>query len=55
MNALEIYLNEVERQLDRNVKIIRSDRGGEYYKRYDETRQHPSSFAKLLQKRDICA
>ena len=55
VNALEIYLNEVERQLDRKVKIIRSDRGGEYYRRYDETRQHPGSFAKLLQKRGICA
>ena len=28
MDALEIYLNEVEKQLDRKVKIIRSDRGG---------------------------
>jgi len=37
------------------VKIIRYDRGGEYYERYDETRQHPGTFAKLLQKRDICA
>jgi len=37
------------------VKIIRYDRGGEYYGRYDETRQHLGSFAKLLQKRGICA
>ena len=35
VNALEIYLNEIERQLDRKVKIIRSDKGGEYYGRYD--------------------
>ena len=55
VNVLEIYLNEVERQLDRNVKIVRSDRGGEYYGRYDETRQHSGPFAKLLQKRSICA
>ncbi|RDX66048.1 hypothetical protein CR513_55234, partial [Mucuna pruriens] len=47
VDALEIYLNEVERQLDRKVKVVRSDRGDEYYKRYDETRQHPSSFTKL--------
>ncbi|RDX80528.1 hypothetical protein CR513_38912, partial [Mucuna pruriens] len=40
VDALEIYLNEVERQLDRKVKVVRSDRGDEYYKRYDETRQH---------------
>ena len=55
VDALEIYLNEVERQLDRKMRIIRSDRGGEYYGRYDETGQQPGPFAMLLQKRDICA
>ena len=55
MDALEIYYNEVKRQLDINVKIIRYDRGGEYYGRYDEIGQHPSPFAKFLQKRGICA
>jgi len=40
VDALEIYLNEVERQLDKKVKIIRSDRCGECYERYDETGQH---------------
>jgi len=54
VDALEIYLNEVERQLDRKVKVIRSDRGDEYYERYDETRQHLGPFAKLLQKCGIC-
>ena len=54
MDALEIYQNEVKMQLDKNVKIIRYDRGGEYYGRYDEIGQHPGLFAKLLQKRDIC-
>ena len=54
MDALEIYYNEVKWQLDINVKIIRYDRGGEYYGRYDETGQHPGPFAKLLQKRGIC-
>jgi len=37
MNALEIYMNEVEKQLDRKVKIVRSDRDGEYYGKYDES------------------
>jgi len=55
MDALEIYLNKVERQLDRKLKVVRSNRGGEYYGTYDETGQHPSPFAKLLQKCDICA
>jgi len=55
VNALEVYINEVERQLDRKVKIIRFDRGGEYYGRYDESGQHPGPFANFLGKRDICA
>jgi len=54
VDALEIYLNEVERKLDRKVKVVRYDRGDEYYGRYDETGQHPGPFAKLLQKRGIC-
>ena len=55
MNALEIYINEVERQLDRKVKVVRSDRGGEYYERYDESGQHTGPFAKFLEKRGIYA
>jgi len=37
VNALEVYINKVERKLDRKVKIVRSKRGGEYYGRYDES------------------
>ena len=37
------------------MKIIRSNKSGEYYRRHDETRQHPGPFAKLLRKRGICA
>jgi len=37
------------------VKIVRSDRGDEYYGRYDEMGQHPGPFAKFLEKRDIFA
>ena len=29
-NAFKIYKSEVENQLDKNIKILRSDRGGEY-------------------------
>ena len=52
---LEVYINEVERQLDRKVKIVRSDRGGEYYEKYDESGQHPDLFAKFFERRGICA
>jgi len=55
VNVLEIYINEVERQLDRKVKVVRSDRGGEYYGRYDESGQHPGPLAKFLEQRGICA
>ena len=48
MDALEIYLNEVERKLDKKVKVVRSDTSDEYYERYNETGQHSSPFAKLL-------
>jgi len=53
VDALKIYLNEVERQLDRKVRVVRSNRGGEYYGRYDETGLHLGSFVKLLKKHDI--
>ena len=45
----------MERQLDRKVKIVKSDRGGEYYGRYSENGQHPGPFAKFLEKRGIYA
>ena len=50
-----MFVNEVERQLDRKVKIVRSDRGGEYYGKYDESRHCPGPFAKFLESRGICA
>ena len=55
VNALEVFVNEVERQLDRKVKIIRSDKGGEYYGRFTENGQCPGPFAKFLESRGICA
>jgi len=55
VNVLQIYINEVERQLDKKVKIVRLDRSGEYYGRYDESRQHHGLFAKFLEKHGICA
>ena len=55
VNALEIFINEVKKQLDKNEKIVRSDRGDEYYGSYDEKGQHPSLFDRFLEKRGICA
>ena len=55
INALEVFVNEVERQLDKKVKIVKSDRGGEYYGKYDESGQNPSPFEKFLERHGICA
>ena len=48
INALEVFVNEVERQLNKKVKIVRSDRGGEHYGKYDESGQNPGPFSKFL-------
>ncbi|RDX89501.1 hypothetical protein CR513_28762, partial [Mucuna pruriens] len=55
VDVLQIYLSEVERQLDKKVKVVKSDKGREYYKRYDEIGQHLGPFTKLLQKHGIFA
>ncbi|GJV78730.1 retrovirus-related pol polyprotein from transposon TNT 1-94 [Tanacetum coccineum] len=55
INALEVFVNKVERQLDRKVNIERSDIGGEYYGKYDESGQCLGPFAKFLENRGICA
>ena len=55
VDAQEVFINEVERNLDKNVKIVKFDRGGEYYGKYDETRQCPGPFAKFLESSGICA
>jgi hypothetical protein len=50
-----VFINKVERQIVRKMKVIKSDRGGEYYGRYNEIGQCPGLFAKFLEKYDICA
>ena len=50
--SLDVFKNfkaEVENQLSKKIKVVRSDRGGEYYGRYDGSgEQRPGSFAKYL-------
>ena len=44
------YKVEVENQLNKRIKNVRSDRGGEYYGRYDGSgEQRPGPFAKFLE------
>ena len=51
LNAFKIYKAEVEKQLDKKIKIIRFNKGGEYYERYIKRDQSMSRFGKFLQKR----
>lgn len=37
------------------MKIIRSDRGGEYYGKHNESGQCPGPFARFLEMHGICA
>ena len=39
---------KVELQLGKPIKAVKSDRGGEYYGRYDETGRNPRPLAKFL-------
>jgi hypothetical protein len=49
LNAFKTYKVEVEKQKGKKIKIVRSDRGGEYYGRYTENGQMIGPFAKFLQ------
>ena len=55
LDAFKIFKVEVEKQCGKQIKIVRSDQGGEYYGRYTENRQAPGLFAKFLQKHGIVA
>ncbi|KAM2924483.1 hypothetical protein COP2_040580 [Malus domestica] len=50
-----IYKTEVEKQLGKVIKIVRSDRGGEYFGRYTESGQQKGQFALYLEKNGIVA
>ncbi|RVX00946.1 Retrovirus-related Pol polyprotein from transposon TNT 1-94 [Vitis vinifera] len=53
LEAFKVFKAEVEKQYDKQIKIVRSDRGGEYYGRYLEDGQSPGPFAKFLQEHGI--
>jgi len=55
MDVLQTFINEVERQLDRKVKVVRSDRASEYYGKFNEKGQCKGPFTKLLESQGICA
>ena len=55
LDAFKVFKAEVENQCGKQIKIVRSDRGGEYYGRYTEGGQAPGPFAKFLQEHGIVA
>ncbi|RVX18724.1 Retrovirus-related Pol polyprotein from transposon TNT 1-94 [Vitis vinifera] len=46
--ALGAFKAKVELQLGKLIKAVKSDRGGEYYGRYDETGRNPGPLLKFL-------
>jgi len=55
LDAFKVFKAEVENQCCKQIKIVRSDRGGEYYGRYTENGQAPCPFKNFLQEHGIVA
>ena len=50
LDMFKAFEVEVENQLNKRIKVVRSDRGGEYYGKYDKSgEQRPSPFVKYLE------
>ncbi|KAL6315675.1 hypothetical protein AAG906_005765 [Vitis piasezkii] len=52
LEAFKVFKAEVEKQCGKQIKIVRSDRGGEYYGRYLENGQSPGPFANVAERRN---
>ncbi|CAL8136813.1 unnamed protein product [Prunus armeniaca] len=55
LDMFKIYKAELENQLNLKIKLVRLDKCGEYYGRFDETGRNPRVFAKFLQQEGIIA
>nr|KYP61936.1 Retrovirus-related Pol polyprotein from transposon TNT 1-94 [Cajanus cajan] len=55
LDAFKVFKAEVELQCGKQIKIVRSDRGGEYYGKYTENGQAPGLFARFLQEHGFVA
>ena len=51
----KIYKVKVENQLNRKIKAVRSDRGSEYYYRYNRLGRCPGLFVNFLEECGIFA
>jgi hypothetical protein len=54
-DKFKVFKVEVENQHDTKIKVVRSDRSGEYYGRHTPYGQVPGPFAKFLQENYIVA
>ena len=55
LDAFKVFKAKIEKQCGKQIKIVRSDRDGEYYGRYMEIGQAPGPFSKFLQEHGIVA
>jgi len=55
LDAFKVFKAKVDNQCGKQIKIVRSYRGGEYYGRYTENGQAPGPFVKFLQEHEIVA
>ena len=55
LDTFKVFEVEVEKQCGKQIKIVRTDRGGEYYGRYTKYGQTPGPFAKFLQEHEVVA
>ena len=55
LDAFKVFKAKVKKQCGKQIKIVITNRGVEYYGRYTEDEQAPSPFAKFLQEHGIVA
>ena len=55
LGAFKVFKAEIENQCGKHIKIVRSNRSGEYYGKYIENGQAPGAFAKFPQANGIVA
>ncbi|TQD95507.1 hypothetical protein C1H46_018863 [Malus baccata] len=55
LDCFKVFKCEVEKQLNLVIKIVRSDRGGEYFGRYTEAAQQKGPFTSFLEQQGIMA
>ena len=55
LEAFKVFKVEVEKQCGKQIKVVRSNIGGEYYGRYTKNGHTPGHFARFLQEHGIVA